>query len=89
MARIMKKLIEVALPLQAITKDSARGKSIRHRHPITLHLCWSAAAAGDGAGRGTAMKQQAHPLSGRVVLEGSRRWAPWKAAKDKNGIPNG
>ena len=36
-----KKLIEVALPLQAINKASAREKSIRHGHPSTLHL-WRA-----------------------------------------------
>ena len=33
-----KKLIEVALPLEAINKESAREKSIRHGHPSTLHL---------------------------------------------------
>ena len=33
-----KKLIEVALPLEAINKASAREKSIRHGHPSTLHL---------------------------------------------------
>ena len=36
-----KKLIEVALPLEAINKASARGKSIRHGHPCTLHLWWA------------------------------------------------
>lgn len=36
-----KKLIEVALPLVAINKESAREKSIRHGHPSTLHLWWS------------------------------------------------
>ena len=36
-----KKLIEVALPLQAINKESAREKSIRHGHPSTLHLWWA------------------------------------------------
>ena len=35
-----KKLIEVALPLAAINAASARGKSIRHGHPSTLHLWW-------------------------------------------------
>ena len=32
-----KKLIEVALPLDAINQASAREKSIRHGHPSTLH----------------------------------------------------
>ncbi len=36
-----RKLIEVALPLDAINKASAREKSIRHGHPSTLHLWWS------------------------------------------------
>jgi len=38
---IKKKLIEVALPLEAINKASAREKSIRHGHPSTLHLWWA------------------------------------------------
>lgn len=37
----VKKLIEVALPLEAINKESAREKSIRHGHPSTLHLWWA------------------------------------------------
>jgi putative DNA methylase len=36
-----KKLIEVALPLEAINRESAREKSIRHGHPSTLHLWWA------------------------------------------------
>jgi putative DNA methylase len=39
--RTRKKLIEVALPLEAINKASAREKSIRHGHPSTLHLWWA------------------------------------------------
>ena len=38
---VKKKLIEVALPLDAINKASAREKSIRHGHPSTLHLWWA------------------------------------------------
>jgi putative DNA methylase len=41
MRRYCKKLIEVALPLEAINKASAREKSIRHGHPSTLHLWWA------------------------------------------------
>ena len=37
----VKKLIEVALPLEAINIASAREKSIRHGHPSTLHLWWA------------------------------------------------
>jgi putative DNA methylase len=36
-----KKLIEVALPLEAINVASANEKSIRHGHPSTLHLWWA------------------------------------------------
>ena len=36
-----RKLIEVALPLDAINQQSAREKSIRKGHPSTLHLWWS------------------------------------------------
>jgi len=36
-----KKLIEVALPLDAINAEAAREKSIRHGHPSTLHLWWA------------------------------------------------
>ena len=39
--KIKKKLIEVALPLDAINAASAREKSIRHGHPSTLHLWWA------------------------------------------------
>ena len=40
-AATRKKLIEVALPLDAINTASAREKSIRHGHPSTLHLWWA------------------------------------------------
>ncbi|MBA3013513.1 MAG: DUF1156 domain-containing protein [Proteobacteria bacterium] len=36
-----KKLIEVALPLDAINAACAREKSIRRGHPSTLHLWWA------------------------------------------------
>ena len=36
-----RKLIEVALPLEAVNAAAAREKSIRHGHPSTLHLWWS------------------------------------------------
>lgn len=36
-----KKLIETSLPLEAINRESAREKSIRHGHPSTLHLYWA------------------------------------------------
>ncbi|WP_441288596.1 DUF1156 domain-containing protein [Sorangium sp. KYC3313] len=36
-----RKLIEVALPLDAVNVAAAREKSIRHGHPSTLHLWWA------------------------------------------------
>ncbi len=36
-----RRLIEVALPLDAINAAAAREKSIRHGHPSTLHLWWA------------------------------------------------
>ena len=41
MSEYKKKLIEVAIPLEAINAASAREKSIRHGHPSTLHLWWA------------------------------------------------
>ena len=40
-ATTRRKLIEVALPLDAINRASAKEKSIRHGHPSTLHLWWA------------------------------------------------
>ena len=39
--KLRKKLIEVALPLDAVNAASAREKSIRHGHPSTMHLWWA------------------------------------------------
>ena len=36
-----KKLIEVALPLDAINAAAAREKALRYGHPSTLHLWWA------------------------------------------------
>lgn len=36
-----RKLIEVALPLEAINREASREKSIRHGHPSTLHMWWA------------------------------------------------
>jgi putative DNA methylase len=36
-----RKLIEVAMPLDAINREAAREKSIRHGHPSTVHLWWA------------------------------------------------
>ena len=37
----VRKLIEVALPLDDLNRAAAREKSIRHGHPSTLHLWWA------------------------------------------------
>lgn len=39
--KLPRKLIETALPLDAINVAAAREKSIRHGHPSTLHLWWA------------------------------------------------
>src|SRR5947209_1972715 len=41
MPEYRKKLIEVALPLEAINKESAREKFMRHGHPWALHTWWA------------------------------------------------
>jgi putative DNA methylase len=61
-----KKLIEVALPLDAINKASAREKSIRHGHPSTLHLWWARRPL--AAARAVALRA-AHTDELRAVLK--------------------
>jgi putative DNA methylase len=41
MIKPTKRLIEVSLPLKAISAQSAREKSIRHGHISTLHIWWA------------------------------------------------
>ena len=41
MTATRRKLIEIALPLDAVNAASKREKSIRHGHPSTLHLWWA------------------------------------------------
>jgi len=36
-----KKLIEVALPIEAINRASAKEKSIRRGHPASVHVWWA------------------------------------------------
>src|SRR5947199_209328 len=59
MTRYKKKLIEVALPLEAINKASAREKSIRHGHPSTLHP-WRARRPLAAAGAVTCAENAGH-----------------------------
>lgn len=41
MSQQKRKLIEVALPLEAINRESVREKNIRQGHPSTMHLWWA------------------------------------------------
>jgi putative DNA methylase len=41
MTTYKRKLIEVAMPLEDINRESAREKSIRYGHPSTLHMWWA------------------------------------------------
>lgn len=67
-----KKLIEVALPLEAINKASAREKSIRHGHPSTLHLWWARRPL--AAARAVIFAQMVDDPSGYVdVLRGDAK----------------
>jgi putative DNA methylase len=67
-----KKLIEVALPLEAINKASAREKSIRHGHPSTLHLWWARRPL--AAARAVIFSQMVDDPSGYVdVLRGDSK----------------
>ncbi len=58
-----KKLIEVAIPLEAINAASAREKSIRHGHPSTPAPVVGAATAGGSAG-GDLLPDGGRPLGG-------------------------
>ena len=65
--RAVKKLIEVALPLDAINIASAREKSIRHGHPSTLHLWWARRPL--AAARAVIFSQMVNDPAGRWELE--------------------
>ncbi|MHB1717931.1 MAG: DUF1156 domain-containing protein [Acidimicrobiales bacterium] len=91
-----RKLIEVALPLEAINREAAREKSIRHGHPSTLHLWWARRPL--AACRAVLFAQlvddpSAHP--DRFPTEGAQeqerqrlfrlieRLVPWEATQDE------
>ena len=92
MTHTRKKLIEVALPLEAINVASAREKSIRHGHPSTLHLWWARRPL--AAARAVIFAQMVDdpseyvdallsvPDTGRAARrELKKRHALWKASK--------
>src|SRR6516162_3462770 len=41
MTHMLKRLIEVALPLKEVSEYSAREKTVRHGHISNLHLWWA------------------------------------------------
>jgi putative DNA methylase len=65
--RCVKKLIEVALPLDKINEASSREKSIRHGHPSTLHLWWARRPL--ATARAVIFSQLVNDPSGRWELE--------------------
>lgn len=71
-----KKLIEVALPLDAINEAAAREKSIRHGHPSTLHLWWARRPL--AAARAVIFAQMVNDPS--ETIKGDRRTRAWKDA---------
>src|SRR5690606_6505849 len=71
-----KKLIEVALPLDAINKAAARETSIRHGHPSTLHLWWARRPL--AAARAVIFAQMVNDPS--ETIKGDRRTRAWKDA---------
>ncbi len=83
-----KKLIEVALPLDAINAASAREKSIRHGHPSTLHLWWARRPL--ASSRVTAFAAliddpgPEHPQEREALEELLKQITPWEAVKDGN-----
>ncbi|HLA77170.1 MAG TPA: DUF1156 domain-containing protein [Vicinamibacteria bacterium] len=65
-----RKLIEVALPLEAINKEAAREKPIRHGHPSTLHLWWA---------RGEEPPEE--PAAVQAYITTTRRGSRWLAVE--------
>jgi putative DNA methylase len=82
-----KKLIEVALPLDAINEAAAREKSIRHGHPSTLHLWWARRPL--AAARAVIFSQLVNDPSWKWELENPGKIAPghlkasWAASRKR------
>ncbi len=82
-----KKLIEVALPLDAINVAAAREKSIRHGHPSTLHLWWARRPL--AAARAVIFGQMVNDPSWKWELEHSGEIPPnnlkasWAASRNR------
>lgn len=82
-----RKLIEVALPLDAINFAAAREKSIRHGHPSTLHLWWARRPL--AAARAVIFGQMVNDPSWRWEIEHSEELPPshlrasWAASRKR------
>lgn len=92
-----RKLIEVALPLEAINRESAKEKSVRHGHPSTLHLWWArrpAAAARaflfaqlvDDPGSDPSLTEDQQRAERERLHRLMERLAVWDNSKDKSLI---
>ena len=71
-----RKLIEVALPLETINRESAREKSIRHGHPSTLHLWWARRPSpplGPSCSPSWSMTRRSHPTFPTEELQRAER----------------
>lgn len=73
-----KKLIEVALPLDAINEAASREKSIRHGHPSTLHLWWARRPL--AAARAVIFAQMVNDPGWRFDMDGTKPTPQQKAA---------
>lgn len=93
-ASYRRKLIEVALPLDAINAAAAREKSIRHGHPSTLHLWWARRplAACRAVLFASLVDDPSSYLDDEDAAERERlrlfgiieRFVPWKASQDES-----
>jgi putative DNA methylase len=90
-----RKLIEVALPLEAINRASAREKSIRHGHPSTLHLWWArrplaacravlfASIVDDPSSRPDLYSEESADRERQRLLDLVERLVTWEATTDE------
>jgi putative DNA methylase len=92
-----RKLIEVALPLEAINREAAREKSIRHGHPSTLHLWWArrplaaaravlfAQLVDDPSSRPDEFPTEAdQEIERKRLFDLIERLVPWEASNDES-----
>ena len=87
-SHVRKKLIEVALPLDAINAAAAREKSIRHGHPSTLHLWWARRPL--AAARAVIFAQMVDDPSAYVdvlLSDPAKKRAARRALKKRRGEP--